>query len=384
MINTTVARKHQGIFSEIRRVFDQRNLDSLILFVTNSCNLRCGFCCYAENRNQSRDISLDNLLTLSRTMPAFRALLISGGEPFMRHRLEDIMLAFCRNNGVQAIYVPTNGWFSDLSVDTCRKFLEQEKSAMLTISFSVDGMEETHDRLRGKSGAFANLCKTIEKLSPLRDQFANLRLRISSVVTAENVDEIPETLKFFHDRYILDEHSLEIVRDSYWKTANHGSVERKNIVDRYLSLLNQAHEMYSGKHRTSGRSVLGDVPASLTNLALYSLNRAMAQIKRDRIMGKLWPFPCVAGRTILVVNGSGSLRACEHRDEVLDLNPLDFDFQKAMATGAIAKECARIAVDRCDCIHGCFVGNSLQHSPCAVLTRVAPQAIKRLFLRFLH
>jgi molybdenum cofactor biosynthesis enzyme MoaA len=45
--------KVKGVAGEVRRVFNQTELDSLILFVTNACNLSCGFCCYADNLNQS-------------------------------------------------------------------------------------------------------------------------------------------------------------------------------------------------------------------------------------------------------------------------------------------------------------------------------------------
>ena len=48
-----------------------------------------------------------------------------------------------------------------------------------------------------------------------------------------------------------------------------------------------------------------------------------------------------------------------------------------MATGLMEEECARIARDRCDCIHGCFVGNSLQHSPKALVTMALPKILQR-------
>ncbi len=92
--------KAGGVVGEVRRVFNQSDVDSLILFVTNACNLSCGFCCYADNLNQTRDIRFDDMMKLSESMPRFRTLLLSGGEPFLRHRLDDIMLAFVRNNGV--------------------------------------------------------------------------------------------------------------------------------------------------------------------------------------------------------------------------------------------------------------------------------------------
>ena len=93
-------------------------------------------------------------------------------------------------------------------------------------------------------------------------------------------------------------------------------------------------------------------------------------------MGHLWTFPCTAGRKIVVVNGSGSLRACEHRGEVADLRKFDFDYAKAMTTGAMEKEIAQIHQDHCDCIHGCFVGNSLQHSPRTIVTKVLPKLFR--------
>src|SRR5256885_14255295 len=80
--------KVSGVISEARRVFGQSGLDSVILFVTNACNLRCWFCCYADNLNQTKDIPFDDLLKLSATMPKFRALLLSGGEPFIRPKLD--------------------------------------------------------------------------------------------------------------------------------------------------------------------------------------------------------------------------------------------------------------------------------------------------------
>ena len=211
-----------SIIRETKRIFNQTDLDSLILFVTNACNLSCGFCCYADNLNQTKDISFENLLKLSQTMPPFRALLVSGGEPFIRPRLDEIMLAFCRNNHIQSIYIPTNGWYLDRTADMCRRFLDQEPNVMLTLSFSVDGLAETHDRIRsgGKQPVFATLCKTIEQLSPWRERYPNLRLRVNSVVTPDNVDEIGATIGYFHDHYVLDEHALEIVRDMSWLGAH--------------------------------------------------------------------------------------------------------------------------------------------------------------------
>ena len=372
--------KVNGIFSDVRRVFNKTELDSLILFVTNACNLRCWFCCYADNLNQTKDIPFEDLLKLSATMPKFRALLLSGGEPFIRPKLDEIMLAFARNNDIKSIYIPTNGWYLDRTEAMCRSFLEQEREVMLTLSFSVDGLEATHDQIRtkGTKGSFAALCKTIEHLSPWREKYPNLRLRVNTVVTPDNIGEMRATIDFFHSHYDLDEHALEIVRDLSWLGAHHDAPEKKGIAQQYHELIEYSYGLYYLNGARQHRAQFNYLPESMSNLATYAYSLATSEIKVDRIMGKLWPFACTAGRQILVVSGSGSLRACEHRGEIVDLREHGFDFAKAMATGLMDQEVAQIAKDRCDCIHGCFVGNSLQHSPKAIITRGLPKVMHKL------
>lgn len=372
--------KVNGVFAELRRVVYPTGLDSVILFVTNACNLRCWFCCYADNLNQTKDIPFEDLLKLSATMPKFRALLLSGGEPFIRPRLDEIMLAFVRNNAIRSIYIPTNGWYLERTDAVCKSFLEQEREVMLTLSFSVDGLAETHDQIRtkGTKGSFANLCKTIQYLSPWREQYPNLRLRVNSVVTPDNIGEMRATIDYFHTHYDLDEHALEIVRDLSWLGAHHDSPEKKGIAQQYHDLIEYSYGLYYLNGARHHRAQFNYLPESMSNLATYAYSLASSEIKVERIMGHLWPFPCTAGSKILVVSGSGSLRACEHRGEVVDLRQFDFDFGRAMATGLMEKEISQIRKDRCDCIHGCFVGNSLQHSPKALVTRALPKALHAL------
>jgi len=361
-----------GIMREFKRAVNQTDLDTLILFVTNACNLSCGFCCYADNLNQTRDISFDNLIKTSETMQKFRCLLLSGGEPFIRPKLDEIMLAFARNNGISSIAIPTNGWYTDRMEQMCKSFLEQNHDVMLTISFSVDGLEATHNAIRGKPETFSKLCETLELLSPWREKYPNLRLRAHSVVTPDNIGETAATVDYFFNKYDLDEHSLEIVRDNHMIGARHEAPEKQAMAKQYMELIRYTYDLYYKNNRTR-RGKLGYLPDGLTNLLTYAHVLASNQVKHDRIMGKLWSFPCTAGRKILVIDGSGSLRACEHRDEVIDLRKFDFDMGKALATGLMQQEVDKIKKDRCDCIHGCFVGSSLQHSPKAILTNVLPQ-----------
>lgn len=346
-------------------------LDSLILFVTNACNLRCGFCCYAEHLNRSRDMSEAELVRISETAPRFRALLVSGGEPFLRTDLATVLLAFARNNGVRSVNIPTNGWYVDRTLATCDTFLGAADAVTLNVSVSVDGLAETHDRIRGKNGSFDRLCTTLSALERRRDRYANLRVRVNTVVTPENVTQVRELVDWFDDRFDLDEHALAIVRDRTWLGTWDARPERDDLAQEFVQLVRYA----SAKYASRSRPEVGSVPAPIGRMMSFAHARAMADVKRDRMNGRRWGFPCTAGRNILVVSGSGALAACEHRPPVLDLRDFDFDVTAALSTGAMRAERERIEADRCDCLHGCFIGNSLQHSPVALVRREAPHAL---------
>ncbi len=368
-----------GAARQVRRVVTDTGLDSLILFVTSTCNLRCGFCCYAEHLNTARDIPLAHIEQLARTAPPFRALLVSGGEPFLRKDLDQVMAAFTAR-GVEAISIPTNGWYDDRTLATLGRFLDADGTTIVNLSVSVDGFAPYHDRVRGRAKSFERLCRTLRRLEPLQAAHPNLRVRLNTVVTSDNVADVRALIDWFAATYDqLDEHALEVVRDLTVEEADHTSTARRDLADHYVELIGHADRTYRG--RADRRSQVPGLPEGLGNVLGAAHAAAAAAVKRDRIKGKRWGFPCTAGQRIAVVDGEGTLKACEHRGVVVDLAAEGWDLSAALASSAMAAERRSIRADACDCIHGCFVGNSLQHSPKAIVAREAPAAVKVLLGR---
>jgi len=74
-------------------------------------------------------------------------------------------------------------------------------------------------------------------------------------------------------------------------------------------------------------------------------------------------FPCTAGaRYCIDVPAACALVSIVMRWLIAQVH---FDMEKAWH-GLMQQEVEKIKKDRCDCIHGCFVGSSLQHSPKAI------------------
>lgn len=111
------------------------------LTVTNKCNLQCRHC-----RIPARGVNKMSFEEAIRVIDLFyekggRTLYIQGGEPFIwndgTYTIEDIV-EYSHNSGYYATIIYTNG---TLPI----------KTKADTVFVSIDGLQETHDYLRGKT-----------------------------------------------------------------------------------------------------------------------------------------------------------------------------------------------------------------------------------------
>ena len=89
----------------------------LILFINSLCNMKCEHCFYWQQLNQRDDLTYDEIVALSEELGHIENLNLSGGEPFLRKEFAEICLQFARRNGAREIYVPTNAYFTERTVD---------------------------------------------------------------------------------------------------------------------------------------------------------------------------------------------------------------------------------------------------------------------------
>ncbi len=358
------------IAREAARVWD-RSLDTVILFVTNACGMKCSFCCYAENLNQADDIPTEAMGKIARSIGPFRSLLCSGGEPFLRKDLAQVVGLFRVHAGVETVNIPTSGYYEERVAALVESFFAEPHGTLLNITVSLDGMAEYHDRQRGLPHTFEKAGATLDRLRALRERFPLLRTRVTSVVVGDalgdNLDEIDRLIDHVAQRHEVDEHGIGIARDLHVRTSRHE--RHAPYIDGFHRLVRKASGLYNHR-RTANRPKRPALPAGLMRHVTSALDEVYADVVRGRVHGQPWPFPCVAGESILVIDGAGSLKACELRDEVVDLRQHDYDVRAALSGGALKREVEAIRLARCDCIHGCFIGASLNKSPRQYLTGI--------------
>ncbi len=174
------------LYNLARRTKHVRPLPMNLTFsVSYRCNSRCQTCNVWRKRVD--DFSLDEYERTFRKLgrsPYW--LTFSGGEPFLRPDLIDIVLAAYRYCRPGIINIPTNGLLVERIVKGVERLTREAPGAQIVINLSLDGIGEQHDRIRGVPGNYARLLETYTGLRGLKAP--NLTLGMHTVISQLNVD----------------------------------------------------------------------------------------------------------------------------------------------------------------------------------------------------
>ncbi len=113
------------------------------IITTYRCQMRCKMCDIWENpTDKKQEISAKEL----EVLPNFKFVNITGGEPFVRRDLEDIVEVMMRKSA--RIVISTSGWHTDRIIKMAEKF------PTIGIRVSIEGLAQKNDDLRGREGSF--------------------------------------------------------------------------------------------------------------------------------------------------------------------------------------------------------------------------------------
>ena len=334
-------------------------LNTLIFFITSHCNARCETCFYWQELNQRGDLTFQEVEKLSQTMPRFQELWLSGGEPLMRSRLDEILLMFYERNGIRTLNLPSNGLFEERTVELMEFVGERMPELKVNLNLALDGFRETHDRIRGVPGNFDKTMRSIQALWPLRAGNPNIRIHVNSVITPENIDELENLGWWLVEHADLNGQYFQIIRGDP-KNPHLKAVKQEELASFYRSI-KPIHEHYGRKlSKRHGGSLSGWLKKFYYTQTLYFYYN----VQEANYEGShSWPMPCMAGQTILVVDYNGDVRACELRGKVANLREVGCDFQKLFPSQEMRRETEQIVKDQCWCTHVCFIHDSLKSSP---------------------
>jgi len=152
--------------------------------LTTQCNLNCVMCYQKEERLLGKkDLSLDEIKKVLDNMPFLRRASLIGSEIFMRQDIFEIIKEFSKRK--IKLYLTTNGTLiNQNNIKNLLKF----KNTIRGIGFSLDGLKDTHNRIRG-----ANIFdKVIESINLVKNDF---NVSVNSVMMKGNLNELYDLIK---------------------------------------------------------------------------------------------------------------------------------------------------------------------------------------------
>ncbi len=133
-------------------------LECAVWEFTLKCNLRCSHCGSSAGIARPDELTTKECIKLCEDLAELRCNDVSlmGGEPFLRNDWPQV--AQCITDLGMNLNFVTNGILIDKYIDDIAKYNPK------VVGISLDGTEQTHDRIRGKSGAFKKANNSIDLL----------------------------------------------------------------------------------------------------------------------------------------------------------------------------------------------------------------------------
>ena len=159
----------RGLLSSFQKVYSPSPF-FLILYVTSRCNARCKMCYNwqnIDNWKNRNELSLEEIERITQSISSLQQLTISGGEPFLREDLADILKLFAKNCNVSWITIPTNGLLPDRIEQTMERACTENPDVHFRIGLSMSETEERMDELYGVKGSFEKNQQSYEVVSRL-------------------------------------------------------------------------------------------------------------------------------------------------------------------------------------------------------------------------
>lgn len=154
---------------------------TLLFLINRGCNLRCAFCDLWEGR-ENVPLAQARALFGEAARIGTRTAVLTGGEPLIHPEFFDIVAA-ARAAGL-SVNVTTNGTLVE------RHWDRLVAAGIDSLSMSLDGLPETHDRLRGRAGSFAQTWAALERVIAHARGGGGLDPCVYFTVTRENLAEL--------------------------------------------------------------------------------------------------------------------------------------------------------------------------------------------------
>jgi len=259
------------------------------IITTYRCNAKCHMCNiwkFPTDQNEEPDISIYDKL------PNVHSFNVTGGEPFMRSELPEIIGILKKKS--QRIVISSNGYFTDRIV----RLFEQHRDVGLRVS--LEGLPRANDDLRGIQDGFDRGIRTLIEL----DRMGVKDIGFGITVSDRNVKDL---LELYHLSKMM---KLEFASAAIHNAFYFHKFDNKFVdpVTAKMELKKLAEELLQSKR--------------VKDWFRAFFNYGLAQY----IDGKPRPLPCEMGHDSFFLDPFGRILACNALDQSMgNLKESSFD-----------------------------------------------------------
>jgi len=348
-----------------KRILYKRGASPLyfVYFVTENCNALCKHCLLGQRKFVLKDeLTIDEIERVSQSMGDMLFFTPTGGEPFLRRDLSEIVKIFHTNNHALNVGIPTNGSLTHRVVRQAKTMVEENPDLDLHIDVSIDGLPELHNEIRGVPGLFDKAIGTYQALRDLERHYPRLSTCVEVTVSAYNQHQLLDLYDYLKRKVGVNTVFPLLVRGEPREPGAKGfDIAKYEAFCRVLEEDNKQARL-SGYYKLPYADVLN----------AYRIVRP--EIISKTVREDRYQIPCFAGNLGAAMFSRGQVLPCElrYRDVIGNVRDHDYDFMKIWNSPRADEIRRDIRENKCYCTYECFLTVNILFNP-LVLPRVARQ-----------
>jgi MoaA/NifB/PqqE/SkfB family radical SAM enzyme len=259
-----------------------------IVGVTYRCNAKCYMCNIWKNPTKQEDeIKPEHL----NSIPYMKSTNITGGEPFIRVDIEQIIEKVYPKT--KRLVISTNGYFTDRILKVAKRFPK------IGIRVSLEGLPSANDDLRGIKDGFDHGLRTILSLQAMGFKDIGFGITISD----RNVDDLIELYELAKSMNV--EFASAAIHNAFYFHKMDNKFEKPEYVAKRFEELTKKL-LKTNRPKNWFRAYFN------YNLANY-------------VRGNARPLPCSAGEDFFFIDPRGEIFVCNALQESIG-NIKEHDF----------------------------------------------------------
>lgn len=273
----------KNYFYYLKSKHDPRSrICQICLSVTDQCNSRCTQCSAwksylldpSKKEKEFKLYEIEKMLKSSKSLTYLNTVSLTGGEPILREDLIEVVKTIDKEHKGIRFFLQSNGLNFEKLIEKAKEMISFSDT---TLCISVDGINSTHDKVRGIKGGFKITKQTIKKLHD-----NGIEISLSCNITPANYLEIEKVWTEFKDT--INYFSCRpIAVGAFFKTSEKNEFvlnkKQRNFVIKQLERINYAK-----------------------NLFVYQVSRILFNQKRF--------FPCRAGYFSVIITPTLDVYPC--------------------------------------------------------------------------